>query len=246
MSLPNELMLAILRQCDGPTILRCRQICKAWQSSIDMERSLRSATFGILPQVIMVRILQFLVWKRPGRCGYQGNGGAGLHLLPFEQLNSTYRRLLNHHLEIAPLLFRRRTAVRQLETTIVPRMAINVHPVFVCISHTLYEPLHTAAFWRYYEYEDGIEHLVDAQVIDDYATMPVVVKLRLYICDDHYDAEHEVEISNEGGVTVRDVMTKYCEIKKPKDCVESHHLLGGMDVKEIVDGCMVLEAALAT
>lgn len=246
MFIPTEVIIAVLSRCDGPTILLCRQASKAFQAAVDGERSLRAATFGIFSQNVMVRILQFLVWNQHGRSGYQGNRGAGLRLLAFEELNSTCRRLLNHHPNIAPLLFRQGEVLRQLDPATVAKTEIDVHPVFVCISHTLYTPLQTAAFWRYYEHEDGIEHLVDAQVIDDYATMPEVDKLRIYVWDDRYDVEHEVEVSNEEGVTVRDVMTGYCKIKKPMDCVESHHLLGGMDVKEIIDGCLVLEAALAT
>ena len=130
--------------------------------------------------------------------------------------------------------------------TSMARRDVDVHPVFPKISHTLYEALSSATFWSYYEHEDGIKNLVNAKVIDDFATMPPFTRLYLFVWDDHYDVEQETEACNENGVTVGDVMTAYCTFVKPKECDGSHHTLGGIDVKEIRDGYLVLEAALVT
>jgi hypothetical protein len=242
-NLPDELVLMILNRCNARAIISCQRVSRKFKQLVESEVSLQQAIFGRFPRKIMVKILKDMV--RIDRWNGQNRGGCPL-LYPFEQLNSAYHRLLHQHHEIAPLLFRKGEVLHSMDGIGILHDNVDVHPVFNAISHVLYSPLHTIAYWRYYAYEDGIENFVDGKVADEFATIPPFSTIWIYVWDSRYDVENNLVVRNVGGVTVRDVMAKYCSIQRPEGCEESSYLLGGMDVKGTHDGQLELEAMLMT
>ena len=133
----------VITFCDVTTVARCRQVNSVFKALIDTEPAVQRATFGRLPQSVVVKIIEEVrldtmdaesgsrdvVWSR-------GYGAVAV----FRRLNKTYHKLVRNQPRLKPLLFRGGLVFSSMKELRQhrPRMAeFNFHPLVSALSLTL-------------------------------------------------------------------------------------------------------------
>jgi len=208
MGLPNELFVMILKQCDGPTIITCKQTCKRLCALAEGDPALQRATFGRLPQNVMIKIVQCLAERDEDT---DCRSDPPCRVLRLESLNRTYEALLNRHPTIKPIVFRGGNLYSTLEKHIPSPYDVQIHPILSRIGCEQFSLLKDIRLRRFHESTNGIELLKDSAAFDDYLTTPPTTTV-------YFGSIWGVimeKISNKDGITVRDFMEAYCSFHVP-------------------------------